>query len=285
MQPLSNHYSNLTHTPYDGSEPLFRIGLRPFDMDEWLDFDSSFEAFMAEKKRLMKDIPRKVFQAEVGTQDTQEEVLTLISNYLQKHDLPMQETDVSDAPLLKAAMMVQEDLVIMRKSDAGWRLVAGSVCFPSSWALQEKVGLPLHDVHGPVPDFNKGTRNASMIERIFDNLQTGIPVERFNWSVYNDAALYHDDRSSEHMNQETDCFLRVERQTLTKLAISGDILFTIRIYVDPFDALEKREDKADIAKGFIQLLNMMNDAELAYKGLDEGRGHLISKLQKLVDAA
>ena len=284
MQPLSNHYSNLAHTPYDGSEPLFRIGLRPFDMNEWLDLDSSFDAFMAEKKRLMKDIPQKVFQAEAGTQDAQEEVLTLISNYLQKHDLPMQETDVSDAPLLKAAMMVQEDLVIMRKSDAGWRLVAGSVCFPSSWSLQEKIGKPLHDVHAPVPDFNKGTRNAGMIERIFDNLQIGMPVERFNWSIYNDDALYHDDRSGEQTSGGTEHFLRVERQTLTKLPKSGDILFTIRIYVDPFEALEMREDKASIAKGFIKLLEMMNVAELDYKGLDEGRDILISRLQKLVDA-
>lgn len=284
MQPLSDHYSNLTHRPYDGSEPLFKIGLRPFDMGSWLDFDHTHDVFIAEKKRLMAKRPEQVFQAEEDTQEAQKEVLDLISDYLQKHNLPLNNVDASMPPLLQAALMVQEDLVIMRKSVDGWRLVAGSVCFPSSWSLQEKIGKPLHDVHAPVPDFNKGTRNASMIERIFDNLQIAMPVERFNWSVYNDDALYHNDRSGEHMNQRADCFLRVERQTLTKLESSGDILFTIRIYIDPFDALEKRSDKADIARGFIQLLNMMKPAELAYKGLDEGRARLISKLQKLVDA-
>lgn len=121
-----------------------------------------------------------------------------------------------------------------------------------------------------------------MIERIFDNLQVGLPVERFNWSVYNDASLYHGERSGEHMNQETDCFLRVERQTLTKLPKSGDILFTIRIYVDPFEALEAREDRREIALGFIRLLDQMKPEELAYKGLDAGRGRLISRLNKLV---
>lgn len=284
MQPLSDHYSNLTHRPYDGSEPLFKIGLRPFDTNEWLDFDHTHDVFMAEKKRLMAEMPEQVFQAEEDTQDAQQEVFDLISEYIKNHDLHKSDVDCSLSPLLQAAMLVQEDLVIMRKSEQGWRLVAGSVCFPSSWALQQKIGKPLHDVHAPVPDFNKGTRNASMIERIFDNLQIGMPVERFNWSVYSDDALYHDDRSSEHMNQETDCYLRVERQTLTKLPKSGDILFTIRIYVDPFEALEARKDKASIAKGFIKLLKMMKPAELSYKGLDEGKGILIDRLQKLVDA-
>jgi hypothetical protein len=278
------HHSNLKHTPYDGSEPLFKIGLRPFDEYAWLDFDDTFEFFLTEKKRLMTKIPEQVFQAEEDTQNAQLEVFDLICDFIEKHGLPIREVDRSLSPLLQAAMLVQEDLVIMRKSEQGWRLVAGSVCFPSSWALQEKIGKPLHDVHAPVPNFNEGSRNASMIERIFDNLQIGMPVERFNWSVYNDDALYHDDRSSEHMNQRTDCFLRVERQTLTKLPKSGDILFTIRIYVDPFDALKQRNDKAEIAQGFIRLLNMMNGAELAYKGLDEGRDILISRLQKLVDA-
>ncbi len=279
------HHSNLKHTPYDGSEPLFKIGLRPFVSENWLDFDDTFDAFMHEKKRLLNEIPEKVFQAEDDTLDVQTEVLELISKHLDEHSLSFEKQDASLPPLLQAAMMVQEDLVIMRKSNEGWRLVAGSVCFPSSWSLQEKLGKPLHDVHAPVPDFNKGSRNANMIERIFDNLQLDHPVERFNWSVYNDDALYHDDRSSEHMNQQSKCFLRVERQTLTKLPKSEDILFTIRIYIDPFDALKARDDKNSIAKGFIELLQMMKPAELSYKGLDEGRDILVSRLQKLVDAA
>lgn len=284
MQPLSEHHSNFAHTPFDGSEPLFKIGLRPFEPDNWLHFDHTQDVFIAEKKRLNREIPDQVFQAEADTLDAQVEVLALITQTLKRKGLPHKIEDESQPPLLQAAMLMPEDLVIMRKSESGWRLVAGSVCFPSSWALQEKVGLPLHDVHAPVPDFNKGTRNASMIERIFDNLQVGLPAERFNWSVYNNDVLYHGDRSAEHMNQQTDCFLRVERQTLTKLPKTGDILFTIRIYIDPLEALEQRPDKARIAMGFIKLLQMLKPEERRYKGLDEGRDTLINKLQKLVDA-
>jgi len=281
----SDHYSGLAHTPYDGSEPLFKIGLRPFANHEWLHFDDNLDLYLEEKRRLYAQMPERVFQAYDDTQEAQLEVLHLITHHMSSLGVAVDISDKNLPPLLKAAHLVQEDLVIMRKSEEGWRLVAASVCFPSSWALQEKLGKPMHAVHAPVPGFHEGTRNAHMIERIFDNLQVGLPAERFNWSVYNDDALFHDDRSGEHMNQQSDCYLRVERQTLSKLPDTGDILFTIRIYVDPFDAINGRRDRAKIATGFIDLLRMMKPEQLVYKGLDEGRDTLIGKLQKLVETA
>ena len=137
----------------------------------------------------------------------------------------------------------------------------------------------MHEVHGPVPGFNHGTRNAGMIERIFDNLQVEHPVERYNWSIYTDDALYHGDRSAEEADNLQDPFLRVERQTLRKLPASGDILFTIRIHIDPFNALEGRADRAELAQGFIRLLNLLDPGELAYKGLTDSKAWLIARLE------
>ncbi|TIL96884.1 MAG: DUF3445 domain-containing protein, partial [Mesorhizobium sp.] len=39
---------------------------------------------------------------------------------------------LAEAPLARASLLVQEDLILMRRGDSGWRLVAGSLCFPSS---------------------------------------------------------------------------------------------------------------------------------------------------------
>lgn len=278
------HHSNLKHTPFDGSEPLFRIGLSPFADNVWLDVDDNIETYLKEKKRLLLERPEKVFLAEEDTVEAQSEVLALITNYLDDHKSEVGE-DTSLPPLMRAALKVQEDLVIMRKRTKGWCLVAGSVCFPSSWSLDEKIGKPLHAVHAPVPQFNEDTRNAGMIERIFDNLQVGIPAERFDWSVYSDDDLYQGDRTGELNGDEDDHFLRVERQTITKLPESGDVLFTIRTYVDPFEALKNRDDSQEIALGFIGLLKALTSAQVEYKGLDEGRDVLITRLQELVDAA
>ena len=78
--------------------------------------------------------------------------------------------DMTSSPIAIAALLVQEDLVLMRKSPEGWRLVAASLCFPSAWNLLEKFRKPLHEIHAPVPDFGEGTRNAGLIERMFDSL-------------------------------------------------------------------------------------------------------------------
>jgi hypothetical protein len=126
-------------------------------------------------------------------------------------------------PLHQAALRVQEDLVLMRKGEAGWRLAAASVCFPSSWNLREKFRRPMHEIHAPVPGFAEGTRNAGLIERMFDNLRVDMPVVRWNWSVYGDPELFH---PNTHETGEgrfgpgpvaRNVYLRLERQTLRKL--------------------------------------------------------------------
>ena len=79
----------------------------------------------------------------------------------------------------------------MRKNAQGWTLVAASLCFPSCWTLAERFGRPIAAIHEPVPGFGPGTRNATLVDRIFDHLQAGQQVQRSNWSVQEDGELHH----------------------------------------------------------------------------------------------
>ena len=174
----------------------------------------------------------------------------------------------------------------MRKGESGWRLAAGSLSFPSSWRLREKFGRPMHEVHAPVPGFGAGTRNAELIARMFDHLQPRIPVIRWNWSIYNDAALYHPEDGDGHRKfgageRAENVFLRVERQTLRKLPRTGDILFTIRIYVDPLETLERQPDASKIAAALGDQLLALDPEQLAYKGLTTERDRLIARLRTI----
>lgn len=291
------------HTPYDGSSKLFQIGLKRLDVAQWIEVDERLPHYLGEKERLAAAFPDEVFVAEVGTEAAQGEVLALLVGHLSSHfpdiyRLLGDDMDILPAarrvrldepvpPLKIAASLVQEDLVLMRKSDAGWRLVAGSLSFPSSWRLQEKFGRPVHEVHGPVPGFGAGMRNAELIERMFDNLRPEMPVIRWNWSLYGDAELHHPEAAAPETRQfganAEQVFLRVERQTLRRLPESRDILFTIRIHVDPLAALEAQPEAPRIAAALAAQLGELNAEQLAYKGLTAERDRLVARLRAIAE--
>ena len=288
----------IRHTPFDGSHPPFKINLQPLDLNNWIEVDDNLDIYLAEKQRLMSLHAAETFAAEPETESVQEEVLQLIVQHVERRFPAAYKREgrllrvngrpidlEADTPhLLLAAQLVQEDLLIMRRDQAGWRLVAGSLCFPSSWSLQEKFGQPIEEIHKPVPGFGKGTRNAEMINRIFDKLQVGKPVWRMNWSVYPDDQLFHDARTGDHgiaRDIGADAFMRVEYQTLRKLPQTGAILFTVRIHIDPLSLLERHPDRQSVCAGFIGMLEAMDADQLAYKGLVGCRAKLIDRLRAI----
>src|SRR3569623_1403273 len=218
------------HTPFDGSSKLFQIGLKPLDPAAWIDVDDRLPAYLVEQARLFRERP--------------DELLARLGEYLPArcHDIYQRDDEAmrlvdrvvpfvgDDPPLLVAARLVQDDLVLMRRGENGWRLAAASLCFPSSWSLAEKFGRPIHEVHGPVPGFGGGTRNADLIARMFDNLRPETPVILWNWSLYGDDRLFHpdvgrpDERRFGDAARAEHIHLRSERQTLRRLPQSGDIV-------------------------------------------------------------
>ena len=145
-------------------------------------------------------------------------------------------------------------------------------------------------IHADVPGFSEGTRNAVLINRIFDNLQVTQPVERMNWSVSttNELSLptskHRRPPASTAPTLETS-FARVERQTLRKLPVSGDILFTIRVYVDPIAAIAGHPKAPELASSFAAQLDALDEQQTAYKGLTHQKAELVRQLRALAEVA
>ena len=78
---------------------------------------------------------------------------------------------------------------------------------------------------------------------------------------------------------------RVERQTLKKLPVSRDILFTIRIHLDPLKVLARHPDRAMLAVSFAEQLNALDQAQLDYKGLTADRDRLVAFLNHMAKGA
>jgi dimethylamine monooxygenase subunit A len=291
------------HTPYDGSNKLFQIGLKPLDPADWIDVDEDLATTLDEKDLLGAAHFADVFAAEDGSEAAQAEVLAMLAAHLadrfpevyrrleDRIEMAGRTVELGATPALwTAARLVQEDLLLMRRGESDWRLAAAALCFPSSWTLADKIGRPIHEIHGPVPGFGAGTRPAELIARMFDTLRPAVPVLRWNWSLYGDAELFHphashpEGRFGSGARAET-VFFRVERQTLRKLPVSGDILFTVRIYLDPIAALETHPDAAAIAVAVIGQIEALTPEQAAYKGLSLERDRLVARLREIAQPA
>jgi len=283
----------LAHRPYDGSSKPFTIGVRPLEPARWVEPDDQLDAYLSEKQTLFADSYGDVFAARADTADSQREIRDALADYLTRqypqiyrrdgprlHIVRRTVTfDDETPPLLQAAGLVQDDLAIMRKDGDNWRLVAAAICFPSTWVLREKFDRSMAEIHAPVPGFAGDMERR--VTRIFDNLRTGAPVERFNWSIYNNDTLHHPLPSTTTSDAS---FIRVERQTLLKMPGSGDILFTIRVLIDPLAAFRAHPDGARLAQSLREQLLAMTEAQLAYKGMSESRDRLAAELADLATA-
>lgn len=294
--------SSLPYTPYDGTSQPFTIGLSQLAAENWIEPDERLGAALREKARLLGEHREAIFRAEAGTQEAQQELLAMLVDYLPARYPAlyrlagdrMEITDTGDVDLaddtmpalIRAGLLVADDLVLMRRGENGWRIAAAFVAFPSSWSLEEKFGRVMDEVHAEVPDFEGGSRNAELINRMFDKLPGDRLVSRMNWSVNATHDLFLPKSKSQRVMADVAPqahFLRVERQTLRKLPNSGDIAFTIRIYLDPLAQLAREPDAARLMASLAAQLAAMTPEQAAYKGLSHKRPAMIALLQKAAE--
>ena len=283
----------------------FTVGLKAFDPAHWIVPDEHLVAQVREKAEHFDKRRDVVFRAEPDTVAAQAEVLEMLLDYLPAHypalwrvdgnkvtivpaGLTYRVDEFADRPLELACRLIQDDLVLMRKGEGGYRIAVGAVCFPSTWILAEKFGKPIADVHAPVPGFGRGSRSGTLVDRIFDNLKVDAPVERCNWTIFEVPDLHHPKRHFEHQRFQgkterlvLDSFLRAERQTLRRLPKSGDVLFTIQITVDPATELLKHPQRAQIAATLKDHVESLNADELAYKGITGYQDIVVAELERL----
>lgn len=275
------------HTPWAGRHRPFTIAMAPLPEGEWLEVDDRREADLAQKCTILATAP-DAFMAEPGTVAAQKEAAAMIAAHLSARGLgPGREDDAPAGapPLMRAALTVQDDLVLMRRGEAGWRLAAAALCFPSSWSLSEKFGQPLDSLHESVPGWAgpMGTRVA----RIFDNLKEWPPVWRLNWSLQFGGGLRmarskHDGPAPTGPIEALR--IRVERQTLRRLP-GGDILFTIKVLLDPVASLETHPEGPRMAAAMARQLGDLDADELAYKGLVTTREAIVDRLAEIAEGA
>jgi len=79
-----------------------------------------------------------------------------------------------------------------------YHLQAYVTCFPSGFATQDKLGLPLAGIHKPVPGYKEKLEKS--MDRFFAKMECGRAVRRVNWSVTTNDLLYS--QGGNHMYED-----------------------------------------------------------------------------------
>lgn len=168
-------------------------------------------------------------------------------------------------------------LLLSRDADGNFRLRGGALCFPTGWALAEKIGLPLEAIHGVVPGLNPAL--ASPIQQFLTRLKPGTAFLRDNWGIAaTDERNLHPARQLPPPNSPVALdrlWLRVEHQALVALPRTRGIVFGIRVVSHRLDRMQ--EDAAATA-GLKRALASMPAGLAAYKRVEAIRDDLIRLL-------
>lgn len=222
------------HSPFSRTGGAFAIALAPIEISDWFEPDAAGGGAEAARKRaLYRDYPETVWNAVEGSEAAQAEALDLVADWagatVPPDDLPC---------LLRAALLVRDDLCVLRPTAAGWQLAAASLSSPTFFTAAETVGLTLGALHDPVPGF--ADQFLTRVVRIFDHLPDDRPLMRQNWTVVNTPEPFSPDPAPSRAEiprilpeQAADhLFVRVERQALKRLPRTRAVLFSIRVHTE-----------------------------------------------------
>ncbi|MDA0834993.1 MAG: DUF3445 domain-containing protein [Planctomycetota bacterium] len=181
--------------------------------------------------------------------------------------------------LLHLGRAWEPDFVWMHPGEDGvYRLVGGVVCFPSVWAVTDKLGKPMSFVHEPVPELNSSI--GRQIDTFLKNQSPGVVWRRENWSLSHENWLnQHTSRSRRRLHAEVaadDVWIRLEHQLLLKLPISESILFGIRLEIVPLPVVL---DDPTATVRLTRQLSSMSDTAAEYKDLLNVRPRLLKLLR------
>ncbi len=289
------------YLPFADGQWRMNLNLKALDPQSWIEIDQNFAEQLALKEKLLQTQYSDVFASLTETQPSQKEVLDLLLNHLLKyfpqhyqyHNQIIKNittgqvwylSNFESVPLDLAGRLVQEDLLLMQSTPQGYTLAAASLCFPLRWRLQEKLGCPLTEIHSPVPGYEE--KLAHPVDNFFSRLKSNYPAWRLNWSIVNSPELFlppQQENPDWHItinagNAGERLWIRVERQTVRRLKVSRDILFTIRTYVYPLRVLE---NNPTLAKNLVQILKQMPTDMQNYKKLLPIRQTLLDYLEVL----
>lgn len=247
----------------------FHLALRRGDPAEFFAPTAEHAAIVAERKRWLDTDPSRY----AALRPAGVPLLHAMERWL---DAPTPSGADDSANLRLLGRRWEPDILLLSPAaDGQFILVGGALCFPTSWALEDKMGLPLDAIHAAVPGLNDAL--DAPIQQFVARLKPGVGYLRSNWglaatSERNLHPALQRPRLGSPLDPET-IWLRVERQMLARIPGTEGLLFGIRIETHPLRTLLADDG---LRAGFHRAVRTMPSPLARYKGLAPVQAELLA---------
>ena len=248
----------------------FQMRPRPSEPAAFFGPTAETAAILAERRRWLREAP-DVYSAHRPEGDALlNETIRFARQWGSLSAIEQETLDAPVAPAEKCRLLGEfwePDFLLLRPDPEGrFQLVSACVCFPSSWALSEKMGKPLEQIHDAVPGLNEAAGKA--IHTFLTRMKPGTGWLRENWGLSASAERnQHPVRNLPKLSAASapeKILLRVEEQILCSLPESGGVLFGIRLRHHP---LEEVWNHPEWRPRFERAVRTMPAAMAHYKNL------------------
>lgn len=259
---------------------VLRLGFKNCAVDNWIFTANNLKDFNQHKRKVGSSLLDRCYAASPESTDAQNEFYDHLLEHLvtfpklgygrQNNSLIHKQEalswEIQNKNLWQASLWVPEDFCLLEKIADDFVMTAASICSPSNWILEEKIGQTVDFIHGPVPGYDKEL--SERVNRFLSGLPTNRVLLRYNWSIQPGNELFwRDDLDPAFDTISSVCtnmYWRIERQTFIRLPKSKAIVFGIRIFLHSFDSLGKT---AGFNKSIEQLIEQLPADQKHYKGL------------------
>ena len=272
----------LSDLPYSTSDLFpsgdfaFHMRFRRGDIPSFYQNSADHAAIVGERRRWLQQDAAKYSAALAESEPLLAEAVEVANSVGVKASIGATPSET----ILNLGAAWEPDLLILKSPSPESQpiLRAGSVCFPSAWALEEKIGRPLDEIHAPVPTLNE--QFANPVQQFLARIKPGASWERINWGLSRSPELnQHPIRKLPRLDPNVELeevWFRAEYQSLISLPKTGCVLFGIRLVIEPLETLLKN---AEFQTGISRALQSMPESIATYKGIASARARLLELVQ------
>ncbi|KAJ7043237.1 hypothetical protein C8F04DRAFT_1207726 [Mycena alexandri] len=275
------------------------MSLKNMDPDRWIELESTYRARIQQRMHLYLEHGKKIIDAlpgsELACQELMEMVIQFVcaryprqfqldaaSGIFHNRILNVSSDTKTMQPLVLLLQHIPEDFLITLEDKKTGLYVfrAGVSCSSVGWNVQTKIGLPLHEIHKPVPDYKE--KMSFSMDRYFSQMKTEKPIQRGSWGIEVGQPLYLQEDDPDFRVpvpdlKLSDIHLRVDWQTLRRLPRSRAIVFNFKPLFTP---IEQFREEPYIPRLLLKILREGKPSFMQYKAFSHVEQQVMPALQE-----